>query len=326
MRVVGKRRAEVTPSKRIVTISLNPAIDQSVIVPGFAAGEVNRVERDQSDAGGKGVNVASFLADLGLPATVTGFLGHDNAALFEKLFARKDIADHFVRVTGSTRVNIKIIDEAQQRVTDINFPGRAVSAAELDTLRQRIVTLLPTHDWFVLSGSLPAGAPAGFYAELVSLLKRAGKYVVLDTSGEPMRQALAAAPHAIKPNITELEDVLGCRLRDEVDAVAAARELVGRGIELVVISMAARGALFVDARQALLARPPDVKIESTVGAGDAMVAGLVAGRLRGLDLDACARLATATALGPLIQLGPRLPEYRAIEAFMQRVTVRAVTA
>jgi 1-phosphofructokinase len=316
----------VTQAKGIVTVTLNPAIDQSVSIPGFAAGEVNRVERAHSDPGGKGVNVASFLADLGLPAAVTGFLGHDNAAVFEKLFARKAIADHFVRVAGNTRVNIKIIDEARQRVTDINFPGRTVSAAELDTLRQRIITLLPAHDWFVLSGSLPAGVPAGFYGELVSLLKRAGKHVVLDASGEPMRQALAAAPHAIKPNITELEEVLGCRLPDEAAAVAAARELVGRGVELVVISMGARGALLVDTRQALHALPPEVKIKSTVGAGDAMVAGLVAGSLRGLDLAACARLATATALGALTQLGPCLPEYRAIEAFMQQITVRTVAA
>lgn len=314
----------MTQAKGIVTVSLNPAIDQSVYVPGFAAGEVNRVVGEQSDPGGKGVNVASFLADLGLTAAVTGFLGRDNAAVFEKLFASKAIADHFVRLAGNTRINIKIIDETRQRVTDINFPGRTLSAADLDTLRQRIVALLATHDWFVLSGSLPAGVPVGFYAELVSLLKRAGKQVVLDASGEPMRQALAAAPHAIKPNITELEEVLGCRLPDEAAAVAAAREILGRGVELVVISMADRGALFVDARQALHARPPQVKMKSTVGAGDAMVAGLVAGRLRGLDLAACARLATATALGALTQLGPRLPEYRVIEAFIQQVTVRAV--
>lgn len=316
----------MTQAKGIVTVTLNPAIDQSVSVPGFAAGEVNRVEREQSDPGGKGVNVASFLADLGLPAAVTGFLGHDNAALFEKLFASKHIADHFVRVAGNTRVNIKIIDEARQPVTDLNFPGGTVSAADLDTLRQRIISLLPDHDWFVLSGSLPAGVPDGFYAELVSLLKRAGKYVVLDTSGEPMRQALAAAPHAVKPNISELEEVLGYRLPDDAAAVAAARELVGRGVELVVISRGARGALFVDARQTLHALPPTVEIKSTVGAGDAMVAGLVAGSLRGLDLAACARLATATALGALTQLGPRLPAYGAIEALMQQVTVRAVAA
>jgi 1-phosphofructokinase len=227
-----------------------------------------------------------------------------------------------VRVDGSTRINIKIIDETRQRVTDINLPGRTVSAADLDTLRQRITALLPAHDWFVLSGSLPAA----FYAELASLLKRAGKHVVLDTSGEPMRQALAAAPHAVKPNVTELEQVLGRRLADEAAAVAAARELVGRGIERVVISRGVRGALFVDARQALHARPPDIKAKSTVGAGDAMVAGLVAGTLRGLDLAACARPATAAALGALTQLGPRLPEYKTIEAFMQQVTLRAVAA
>jgi 1-phosphofructokinase len=314
----------MNPSTGIATVTLNPAIDQSVAIRNFAAGEVNRVEWDQSDPGGKGVNVASFLADLGLRVAVTGFLGRDNSPVFESLFAQKGLTDRFVRVPGKTRVNVKIIDDALHRITDINFPGQTVNAEHVAALRERIEGLIPDHDGFVLSGSVPAGVPANLYAELVARLKDAGKKVLLDTSGEPLRAALAAAPWAIKPNIAELEEVLGRALPDAAAAAGAARALLDTGIECVVISMGRRGALFVDGRECLLAEPPEVEVRSTVGAGDAMVAGFVAATARGASLAECARLATATALGALTQLGPRLPPASTIESFKQQVTLRAL--
>lgn len=314
----------MTHSKGIVTLTLNPAIDQSAAVPNFTAGEVNRVDWERSDPGGKGVNVASFLSDLGFRVAVTGFLGRENGAVFERLFQDKGMIDRFLRVPGKTRVNVKIIDEAQHRITDINFPGQSVGEAELGRLTQAVTELVPDHQWFVLSGSLPAGVPAGYYAELVDLLKGAGKRVVLDTSGEPLSAALDTAPYAVKPNIAELEEVLGKRLPDHAAVAAAARSLVGRGIERVVVSMGKDGALFVDQREALLASPPAVEVKSTVGAGDAMVAGFVAAAIDERPLDECARLATATAVGALTQIGPRLPPLQTVESIMRQVTVRAV--
>jgi len=310
----------------IATVTLNPAIDQSVAIPGFAAGEVNRVDWEQSDPGGKGVNVASFLADLGFRVAVTGFLGRDNAPIFEKLFAQKAMQDRFVRIDGKTRVNVKILDEARQRITDINFPGQTGTAADLAALEAAIHGLTSDHDWFVLSGSVPAGVPLDWYAHQVARLKAAGKTVVLDTSGEPLRAALGSAPFAIKPNIAELEELLGESLPDTASVATAARRLVQDGIPCVVVSMGREGALFVEAGQSLLAVPPQVDVKSTVGAGDAMVAGLVAGKARGLPLADSARLATATAVGALTQLGPRLPASQVIESLLPQVTVQAVAA
>ena len=316
----------MTESNGIATLTLNPAIDQSAAIPDFTAGEVNRVDWERSDPGGKGVNVASFLSDLGFRVTVTGFLGRENSAVFERLFQDKGMTDRFLRVPGKTRVNVKIIDEAQHRITDINFPGQTVGAAELASVRDVLTALIADHQWFVLSGSLPSGVPVDFYAELVVLLKAAGKRVVLDTSGEPMRAAIGSAPYAIKPNIAELEEVLGSPLPDRAAVVKAARILVKGGIEYVVISMGKDGALFVDAQECLLALPPAVEVKSTVGAGDAMVAGFVAARIRGGSLADCARLATATAVGALTQLGPRLPSPQTVESIAQQVTVQAVAA
>ncbi|HSK38269.1 MAG TPA: 1-phosphofructokinase family hexose kinase, partial [Arenibaculum sp.] len=246
----------MTDTARVATVTLNPAIDQTARVPNFTAGAVNRVEWEQSDAGGKGVNVASFLADAGVPAAVTGILGEANAAPFVELFRDKGIEDRFVRVPGRTRVNVKIVDEVQGKVTDINFPGLAVGDEEFRALLRTVDSLAAEADWFVLSGSVPAGLPHDVYRQLVARLKGPGKTVVLDASGKPFAQAVPAAPDIIKPNIDELRELVGRPLDTDEAIVDAARSLVadtgadggadgGGGIGLVAVSMGPRGALFV---------------------------------------------------------------------------------
>lgn len=314
------------PSVRIATVSLNPAIDQTAVVPNFAAGAVNRVQREQSDAGGKGVNVASFLAQAGHGVAVTGLLGRENDALFARLFAEKKIADRFVRLPGATRVNVKIVDEVQDRVTDINFPGLRPDAEALAALAAAIDELAGSVEWFVLSGSVPAGIPNEVYASLTARLKERGRTVVLDASGPPLTAALAAAPGAIadivKPNIYELEELLGRRIGDEAEVVAAARGLIESGVRTVAVSMGARGAIFVEAGIAVHAMPPKIAVKSTVGAGDAMVAGLISGKLAGFELEGCARLATAFSLAALSEIGLHLPPPETLGAFEGGVTIR----
>lgn len=311
---------------QIATLTPNPAIDQTLSIPGFKAGAVNRVAWEQADPGGKGVNVASFLADFGFPVTACGFLGQENAGLFQELFQRKSIQDRFVRIAGRTRTNVKIIDDLDNQITDINFPGQPPTEADLERLHQTIDQLTADHDWFVLSGSLPKGLPPALYAELTQRLKAAGKTVVLDASGESFRQAVSAGADAVKPNREELQEVLGRSLGSPVAIVEAARQLLAQGIRTAVVSMGAEGAIFVEADQALLARPPQLKVVSTVGAGDAMVAGLITGKLRRLSLADTARLATAFSMGALSEIGPRLPPPSVIESFSQRVEIEVLTA
>src|SRR2546421_8099021 len=260
---------------RIATVTLNPAIDMTVRVDGFQTNTVNRGQTMQFDAGGKGVNVASFLADYGHATAVTGFLGQENADIFEKLFANKRIDDRFVRIPGRTRIGVKIVDEAKQKTTDINMPGLLPTTEVMNTLLETIERLAASYDWFALSGNLPPGAPATIYATIIAQLKRHGKQVVLDTSGEALREGVRAGPTVVKPNVDELQHLTGQSLPDETAIEQAARQLLG-DIQLVVISMGERGALFVDAATTLIANPPPVLVKSTVGAGDAMVAGVVA--------------------------------------------------
>jgi 1-phosphofructokinase len=307
---------------RIATITLNPAIDQTISIPNFQANGVNRVVWKQDDAGGKGVNVASFLSSAGHIVSVSGFLGENNAALFEHLFQQKGIVDHFVRIPGDTRINIKIVDDAQGQITDINYPGQAPGEGDIQKLQGVINTLAQLCDWFVFSGSVPAGVPADIYATLIRPLKVQGKTVVLDTSGDALRYALQAKPDLIKPNQVELEEVLGRSVSTQIDIVAAARELIQAGIPHIVVSMGADGALFINKDQTVHAQPPPVDIKSTVGAGDAMVAGTIVGLVNGQSLVDCATLATAFSMGALSQIGPRLPPFEAIQAMSDCVTIR----
>ncbi len=303
----------------VVTITLNAAIDRTVTISNFTAGAVNRVESVRSNPGGKGVNVASALADHGHGVAVTGFLGRSNAGAFEELFSAKKIADHFVRIAGQTRIGIKITDPVRVETTDINFPGPAPTAEEVATVQAQIAAL--DAKWFVVAGSLPPGVDPGIYRNIIADLRRRGCKVLLDTSGDPFPLALEARPTAIKPNIHEFEAYIGRSLPNEKEVVAAARELIGCGIELVVVSMGKEGACFVTANESVVARPPDIEVKSTVGAGDAMVAGILSAQLQKLPLRECARLATAFSIDSLTRLESGLSSRSAIETAMQKVTV-----
>ena len=286
----------------VVTVTPNPALDWTLSVPGFTAGAINRVEAQHTTPAGKGVNVAAVLAGAGHRVAVTGWLGSDNAAPFEAFFAAKGIEDRFVRVAGETRVGIKLTDPSGQRTTDVNFPGQAPSPAERAALMERVLGLASTAvrgapSWFVLAGSLPPGVDPGFYCELATLVTAVGAHVALDTSGEALRRAVKSEPHVLKPNVHELETLVGTPLSSRAAIVAAARGLLKGETELVVVSMGADGALFVERGRVAAAQPPRVVVRTTVGAGDAMVAGIVAGRLRRLELGDLARLASAFALG-----------------------------
>jgi 1-phosphofructokinase len=311
---------------KITTVTLNPAIDQTVKVNRFQTNMVNRGQAMQFDAGGKGVNVASFLADYGHSVAVTGFLGQDNADIFERFFARKHIEDQFVRIAGSTRIGVKIVDELNRQTTDINMPGLSPSSEALKALLQKIEQLSASCDWFVLAGALPPGAPADTYARIITQLKEHGKHIVLDTSNEALLRGVQAGPTIVKPNIDELQHLVGQSLTSETAIEQAARQLLGSGIQLVVVSMGEQGALFVDQATTLIAVPVPVTVKSTVGAGDAMVAGLISGLAQGLSLPDCARLATAFSLGTITRVGSDLPTPEILQMYAQQVTIRPCTS
>ncbi|WP_026790070.1 1-phosphofructokinase [Pleomorphomonas oryzae] len=311
--------------KPIVTITLNPAVDLTIEVNGLVQSGVNRAERAQVNAGGKGVNVAACAADWGGQVTVTGVLGRGNDGAFVELFAVKGITDRFVRVSGDTRTNIKIADTASGETTDLNTPGLTVDAEHLDRVAAAALEAAKAGAIVVVGGSLPASLAADALVSLVAGLNAAGAKVVADTSGAPLKALLTATgkslPFAVKPNRHELEELVGRPLPDIEVLIGAARDIVGRGVRLVVVSCGEEGALFVTEGETLTARLPVVEALSTVGAGDAMVAGIATALAEDKPLEAMARQAVAFAAAKLKRVGPHLPERAVVEALAARAEI-----
>ncbi|AOE84218.1 1-phosphofructokinase [Pseudomonas sp. TCU-HL1] len=308
---------------RILTLTLNPALDLTLRLERLDAGQVNRCLEQASHAAGKGLNVAQVLADLGHELTVSGFLGADNAAAFEALFARRGFVDGFVRVPGETRSNIKLA-EADGRMTDINGPGPAVGAVAQAELLFRLDSLAPGHDLVVVAGSLPRGVEPHFLTDLITRLKGHGLKVALDTSGEALRAGLLAAPWLIKPNTDELAEI-GRRALASVEAQhEETRQLLAIGIEHIVISQGADGVNWFGPGIALHAQPPQVTVASTVGAGDSLLAGMVHGLLSGWPTLHTLRHATAIAAQAVTQVGFGINDAMQLQQLESAVLVQAL--
>ena len=311
----------------IVTVTLNPAIDMTVGLERLERGRVNIGSSVAQQAGGKGVNVAACLADWQVPVIATGLLGDANAELFEALFARKGVVDSFCRVPGTNRTNITISDQADGQTTDINLPGIDATPADFGALCDRIDALADIAG-AALCGSLAGGLPPDTYVRLLARLNRRGVPTLVDTSGAPLAQVLAAPrdelPTAIKPNRHELELWAGTSLPTLAETVDVARAVHARGVAQVIVSLGEEGALFVTADGTWQASLPPVRAASTVGAGDAMVAGVLAGWHAGAGTEETVRLSVAFAACKLQRLGPHLPapgevRERAAAVQMQRV-------
>ncbi|WP_122610852.1 1-phosphofructokinase [Pseudomonas viridiflava] len=309
---------------KILTLTLNPALDLTVELSRLDAGQVNRSEEMHTHAAGKGVNVAQVLADLGHQVTVSGFLGEDNQQAFETLFAKRGFVDAFIRVPGETRSNIKVAEQ-DGRITDINGPGPVVDATAQQALLDRLQQIAPGHDAVVVAGSLPRGVTAQWLRELIERLNALGLKVALDSSGEALRVALQASPWLIKPNTEELAHALGCEVVSPIAEAQAAARLHGQGIEHVVISHGADGVNWFSAGSALHASPPKVSVASTVGAGDSLLAGMLHGLLSADTPEQTLRTATAIAAMAVTQIGFGINDAAQLAQLEQGVRVRPLT-
>ncbi|WP_210642812.1 1-phosphofructokinase [Pseudomonas sp. Tri1] len=309
---------------KILTLTLNPALDLTVELARLEPGQVNRSDAMHAHAAGKGVNVAQVLADLGHTLTVSGFLGEDNAQMFEALFIQRGFVDAFIRVPGETRSNIKLAEQ-DGRITDLNGPGPVVDEAAQQALLERLEQIAPGHDVVVVAGSLPRGVSPQWLQALITRLKKLGLNVALDTSGEALRVALAAGPWLIKPNTEELADALGCEVVSELAQAQAAQRLHAQGIEHVVISHGADGVNWFSVGSALHASPPKVSVASTVGAGDSLLAGMLHGLLSADTPEQTLRTATAIAAMAVTQIGFGIHDTALLASLEQGVRVRPLT-
>jgi len=309
---------------KILTLTLNPALDLTVRVAHLQPGDVNRSQAMLTHAAGKGVNVAQVLAELGHTLTVSGFLGEDNQHAFNALFAHRGFVDAFIRVPGETRSNIKLAED-DGRVTDINGPGPQVSEAAQQALLDTLDLIAASHDAVVVAGSLPRGVSPQWLYELLLRLKTMGLKVILDTSGEALKHGLNAGPWLIKPNTEELSDALGADISSLASQVAAATRLHAQGVEHVVISQGAEGVNWFSLGPIWQALPPKVSVASTVGAGDSLLAGMLHGLLSGHSPEQTLRTATAIAAMAVTQIGFGISDRAQLATLERGVRVHPLT-
>ena len=279
----------------ITALSLNPSIDMTISVNKFTYGGLNRVQTARRDAGGKGLNVAIALRAMGAEAECIGFMHEENAKLFEDKLAVSGATWDFVYCPGSTRTNIKLRDDETMTITELNQSGRAVTKEEMGKMMDVIRSHAEKSDYMVLTGSVPPGCDAGVYRDIIEELASTGCRCVLDADGEKLAQGLKAKPFLIKPNRYELELLTGRSLETRDELLNAADELIAGGIGVVAISLGGEGALITDGNEALFAPPLKIEINSTVGAGDSMVAGLTAAFAEGKTLEEAFRIGVACA-------------------------------
>lgn len=303
----------------ILTITPNPALDKTYVLKGLKHGRVNRVERITKQAGGKGLNVARITKTLGCDTTATGFIAGLTGDLIERDLRTLGIKPDFVRVDGETRTCLAVSHGAE-RPTEINEPGPEVSRSAWSELLIRVDNLSETGEWVAISGSLPPGITASDVSALVERLRASGRRVILDVTGSVLRECLASRPTAIKPNEDELAELVTCQ-PNGMDPAYVALDLVAQGIDIVMISMGARGAFVAYGEGVVWVGGDPVRVENPVGSGDAMVGGLIAGLAQGCSRIDAIRLATAAALANVSESGVCTVDRSAIYAALSRVRI-----
>ncbi|WP_019280998.1 1-phosphofructokinase [Vibrio anguillarum] len=311
-------------TNKVVTITLNPALDLTGSLDVLNVGSVSLVKQGSLHAAGKGVNVAKVLSDLGAKVTVTGFLGRDNQELFCQLFDQMAAIDEFVRVDGATRINVKLVEQSGE-VSDINFPGVEVTPLAIEQFERTLERLAADHDYFVLAGSLPQGISPALCASWIEKLHFMGKKVLFDSSRDALKAGLDAKPWLIKPNDEELSQFVGRELHTPEQCQAAAAQLAEKGIENIVVSMGANGVMWLNQHQWLHAKPPRMQVVSTVGAGDTLVAGLCWGHMQQMEKTELLTFATALSALAVTQVGVGMSNRKQLETLQQQIQLQPVS-
>ena len=308
----------------IYTVTLNPAIDKTVVIPSFRVHTVNRIGQMRIDVGGKGINVSKCLRNLGHDSVAAAFLGGAAGEQCQQLMKEANVTPLVIAVDGNTRTNLKIIDPELHQNTDINEPGPAVTPELMAQLRDAIGEKLVAGDVVVLCGSLPKGADIATYRDWTAYFQKLGAVVFLDADGESLRLGLEAKPAMVKPNNEELARLIGRPLDSQEALIEAGKELLATGIEQVVISMGGDGALFITKEQIIRANPLRVPVRSTVGAGDSMVAALCYGFDTKLPREQTIKLSIAISAASVMCDGTQAPDVETIKELYQKVTIEEV--
>lgn len=271
----------------IYTLTLNPAIDYYVTVDRLKQGMVNRTKDTKINFGGKGINVSIVAKELGLKSTCMGFVGGFTGEALENHLKQKGIDCDFVKVQGTTRINVKLND------TDINAAGPEITKENLDLLYKKLENL-ENGDFFVLSGSVPKSLPQNIYETIFERLKNKGVEFVVDAEKDLLLNTLKYKPFLIKPNHHELGDIFGVEIKGFDDALLYGDKLKQLGAKNVMITLGSEGAILIDENgKSYMQDAAQGKVLSAVGAGDSTVAAFLAEYLSSKNYKNCLKYAVA---------------------------------
>lgn len=281
----------------IYTVTLNPALDYIISVDHFQTGQINRTKTELVQPGGKGINVSIILKNLGYDSRALGFTGGFTGNALSGMVAEKGIVSDFIRVkNGATRINVKMRSDEE---TEINGRGPSIDEEEVQQLYEKL-DQLEDGDVLVLSGSIPSSLPDTIYMDILKRLEGKGILVSVDAEGKLLTRVLPYHPFLIKPNNHELGGIFHTEIQTKDDALYYAGKLQEQGARNVLISMAGEGAVLLSENgEKIRGEVPKGKVLNSVGAGDSMVAGFLAGWLgshdyhRAFRLGVCAGSATA---------------------------------
>lgn len=306
----------------ITTITLNVSVDKAYYIKGsIVPGTVARVVKCRNTAGGKGLNVARIADFCGEEVTAAGFIGGFNGAYVKDLLDRDGIYNQFTKTKAETRSCINILAE-DETSTEYLEPGETVTEEEVSRFFKDLDQLLESTDVFTISGSIPAGVPKDIYAKMIGKIKEKGKQVILDTSGEFLKEGIKAGPTMIKPNDEELEAILGVPIENRQQTINAAKEMHSQyGIQYVVVSLGGDGALLVGEEGIFHGKPPVLKAVNTVGCGDSMVGAFAVAMKRKMKVKEA--LAYAVAVSAANAVNPETGHIRMedVEEILPKVMV-----
>ncbi|MCR2044295.1 1-phosphofructokinase [Anaerosalibacter massiliensis] len=308
----------------IHTVTLNPAIDKTLIVGDLKKGEVNRILDSREDVGGKGINVSKVLKALGTRSISTGILGKDNSKFFLNYLTKSGIDTNFYTISGENRTNIKIVEKNSGIFTDINDKGFEIGMKDLDKFLSYFLFFVKKGDIVVVSGSLPKGVKDSSYGYIIEKLKQKGAKVILDADGKPLLKGIKSIPYAIKPNINELKSIVEIDENDINSILKGGKYLVDNGIKKVLISLGDKGAIYITENNSLFSKSFNVPVKSTVGAGDSMVAALVYAINNKLNDFDTLKLAMACATAKIMTEGTEKPNIDLIKKIEKDVEIKSL--
>lgn len=306
----------------IVAVSLNPSIDRALYFDSFGIGLTNRVARTREDLSGKGINVALTARGMGAETVCLGFMRERQAADFDEHLGATGVASDFLTLPGSVRVNQKLVDTTSGVVTEINQSGEPVADSDVAAMLEIFDSYCHRGGCVVLSGSVPPGCPPDIYKNMAGRALSRGCRVAVDADRQLLRLAIEAAPTLIKPNVSELEELIGKKLDSTGTIVSAAREIIARaGVKNVLVSMGAEGAIIVNSEFALHSPAAATKVVSTVGAGDNMLAGFMSALDRGESIETSFRVACACAAVSVSREGTQPVSHESVDQIIGHIRV-----